>query len=226
MSEEVQWVGKWEEVGDLFITRITYRAKIVDMEQAVNMSMSGAGVNLGTGGFLNPDLIINEFALQPGMSVADFGSGAGYFTILIGEMVGEDGRVYALDIMESALDSVKEKAKAVGLKNIETVRANLEVLGSSGLTDQSQDMVLSANILFQSEKKSEIMREARRVLKDGGSLVIIDWKKAAGGFGPPDNLRTDDKAMRSLAVGEGFMFERDFNAGQFHYGMLFRKQVS
>lgn len=187
------------------------------------MSITGAGSPLNTGGFLNPDLIIDEFGLRPGMNVADFGSGAGYFTILIGQKVGKEGQVYALDIMESALDSVREKAKAAGVENIEEIRANLEILGSSSLTDQSQDIVLLANILFQSDKKVEIMKEARRVLKDNGSLIIIDWEKNAGGFGPPDSLRTDEASMRSLAVSEGFIFEKAFDAGQFHFGMIFKK---
>ena len=144
--------------------------------------------------------------------------------------MGKEGKVYAMDIMESALDSVIEKAKASGLENIEIVRTNLEVVGSSGLANQSQDVVLLVNILFQSEKKTEIIKEAKRVLKDGGSLIIVDWKKNAGvmpdgrqGFGPPDNLRTDETAMRSLAVGEGLVFERDFRAGQFHFGMILKK---
>ena len=188
--------------------------------------VSGTGNHLGTGGFLNPELIIGEFGLSEGMSVADFGSGAGYFTIIIAERVGKEGRVYALDILETALDSVREKARAVGLENIELIHTNLEVSGSSGLTDQSQDVVLLANILFQSEKKSEIIRETKRVLKQNGALIIIDWKKGAGGFGPPDTLRTDETAMRSLTAGEGMTFERDFSAGQFHFGMMFRKAIT
>ena len=196
---------------------------MANMEQMTNMPMTGTGNYLNTGGFLNPDMVINEFGLRQGMSVADFGSGAGYFTIIMAARVGREGRVYALDIMESALDSVREKARAVGLENVEAIRTDLEVVGSSGLSDQSQDMVLLANILFQSDKKAEIVREARRTLKDGGSLIIVDWKKGAGGFGPPDNLRTDETAMHSLAVGEGLVFERAFDAGQFHFGIVFRK---
>src|SRR3990167_7199549 len=114
---------------------------------------------LSTGGFLNPDSIVNEFGVREGMNIADFGSGAGYFPILMAERAGKEGRVYALDIMESALDSVREKAKAAGLENIEMIRTNLEVVGSSGLADQSQDIVLLANILFQSDKKSDIVKE-------------------------------------------------------------------
>ena len=174
---------------------------------------------------MNPDSIVNEFGVKERMSIADFGSGAGYFTILMAERAGKEGRVYALDIMESALDSVREKAKAAGLENIEMIRTNLEVVGSSGLADQSQDIVLLANILFQSDKKSDIVKEAKRVLRDNGSLIIIDWKKGAGGFGPPDSLRTDETAMRSLAMGEGLIFDKVFNAGQFHFGVIFKKTI-
>ncbi len=191
--------------------------------EPVNMSASGLGINLGTGGFMNPDKIASEFGIAPGMVVADFGSGAGYFTILMGQKVGENGKVSALDIQESALDNVRVKAKSVGLENIETIRANLEVAGSSGLADSSQDMVLLANILFQSELKQDIIKEAVRVLKSGGSFVVIDWKRSAGGFGPPDNLRTDEISMRNLVLSESLVFEKDIDAGQFHYGMKFKK---
>ncbi len=172
---------------------------------------------------MNPDKIVSGFGIQEGMMIADFGSGAGYFTILLAQRVGADGKVFALDIQESALDNVRVKAKAAGLENVETIRSNLEVLGSSGLVESSQDMVLLANILFQSEQKAEIIKESVRVLKNGGSLVVIDWKRAAGGFGPPDNLRTDEIAMRSLVLGEGLVFENDIDAGQFHYGLKFKK---
>jgi len=187
------------------------------------MANSGLGKFQGTGGFLNPDKIAFEFGLREGMNAADFGSGAGYFTILMGKMVGKTGKVTALDVQESALDSVRAKAKAANIESIETVRANLEVLGSSGLADESQDVVLSANILFQSNQKELIIREGVRVLKKSGLFIIIDWHKGTSGFGPPDNLRTDKEKMKSIATGEGLVFSRDIDAGTFHYGMMFRK---
>lgn len=195
-----------------------------DTMQPSGLPISGLGSHMGTGGFLNPNKIAFEFGVAEGMSVADFGSGAGYFTILLAKKVGKDGKVYALDVQESALDSVRVKAKAEEIENIETVRANLEVVGSSSLTDSSQDMVLLANILFQSNQKAGIVKEANRVLKPGGILVVIDWKIGAGGFGPPDDLRTDEIAMRSLIMGENLIFEKEIDAGQFHYGLKFRKQ--
>lgn len=173
---------------------------------------------------MHPERIAAEFGVREGMSIADFGSGAGYFTIILGQMVGESGKIYALDIQETALDNVRVKARAADIKNIETIRTNLEVAGSSGLPDNSQDIVLLANVLFQSDKKADIIREAGKVLKSGGQLILIDWKLGTGGFGPPDDMRTDETAMRNLVTAEKLIFVRAIDAGQFHYGMIFKKE--
>lgn len=175
------------------------------------------------GDFMDPVKIIKEIGIKEGMSVSEFGSGAGFFSILIGQRVGSEGHVYSLDIRESALDSVRSKARSNNLSNIETVHTNLEVVGSSGLPDNSQDMVLLANVLFQSKKKEEIIKEAYRVLKKGGKLVVIEWAKGSGGFGPPDHYRTDDIAMQSLVIEVGFLFEHKLSTGRFHYGLVFKK---
>lgn len=172
---------------------------------------------------MNPDAVVGDFGLRAGMKVADFGCGAGHIGILSAQKIGKDGILTAIDIMEDKLDSMRARAKASGLDNVETKRANLEVLGSTALSDGSQDMVLLVNILFQSSQKAEILKEAKRVLKSGGTVVVVDWKKGGGGFGPPNDLRTEPEAMQNLFAAEGFKLARSFSAGQFHYGLIFSK---
>lgn len=174
-------------------------------------------------GFINPEGIVDSFGLKPGMRVADFGCGSGYFTLLMAKKVSPSGTATALDILESVLEVVRTKAVAAGLNNLQTVRANLEVLGSSGLSDSSQDLVLIANILFQSEKRLEILREAQRVLAPGGFLVVIEWKKEGGGFGPPAEYRLDSGEIKSLAIGMGYAFVKDLDAGAYHFGLVFKR---
>ena len=177
----------------------------------------------GTGGFMNPDKVADTFGIIQGVKIADFGCGAGYFTISIAQRTGPSGRVYGLDVVESALDSVRAKARVNGLNNIETIRANLEMIGSSGLASESQDIVLLVNILFQSNKRDNILDEAKRVLKSGGKLIFIDWKKGAGGFGPPDEKRLDPVEIEELVKNKGFVSEYPIDAGQFHFGLTFSK---
>src|SRR3989338_3928669 len=184
--------------------------------------VSASTLALG-GGFMNPDIIVEAFGLLSGMKVADFGSGSGYFTILIAKKIGENGVVTAVDIMENALETVRARASAGGLNNLQTIRADLEVLGGSGLADSSQDIVLLANILFQSSKRSEIVKEAKRVLLPGGALIFIDWKKCGGGVGPPKANRVDAQEIKSIFENEGLSFVREIDAGAFHYGLIYKK---
>jgi 2-polyprenyl-3-methyl-5-hydroxy-6-metoxy-1,4-benzoquinol methylase len=177
----------------------------------------------GSGGFIDPQKVAAGFGVTEGMRIADFGSGAGFFAIIIAKMLGDSGVVTAVDVMNNALDTLRAKAKMEGLSNIETVRSNLEVLGSSGLSNESQDMAILANILFQNKNKPSIIDESKRVLKPGGIIVVIDWRKGTGGFGPPDDLRTDQEEMRQMILNHGFGHISDIDAGLFHYGMTFKK---
>ena len=173
---------------------------------------------------MNPEVIVESFGLETGMKVADFGSGAGYFTILMAKKVGDSGAVTALDIMESALETVRAKASAVGLKNLQTTRGDLEVLGGAALPDNSQNMVLLANILFQSSKKEQIIQEVKRILMPGGSVIVIDWKKETnGGLGPPAELKINQEELKAMFQKEGLTFVHNIDAGTFHFGFIFGK---
>jgi len=93
--------------------------------------------------FMSPQHVLSQVGLSFGMQVADFGSGAGDFALAAVRIVGPDGLVHAIDIQDSAISSVRSKTRLEGIRNINPVKANLEVYGSSGLSDDSQDAVLS-----------------------------------------------------------------------------------
>ena len=182
---------------------------------------SSGGVSL-----LDPATVLVQFGVQPGMRVADFGCGSGHFTILLAHAVGPEGRVTAFDVQEEPLDTVRGKVKAAGLANVEAVRADLEVAGSTGLSDGSQDFVLVANILFQSQRKVDMLREAHRVLKSSGRLAVVEWAKGAGGMGPPDELRSDQASIEHLLQTTGFVVDQLVPAGGFHMVLLAHRQES
>lgn len=167
--------------------------------------------------------IVGQFGLEPGMKVADLGAGSGYFTIEMAKSVGEGGMVTAVDILDSALETVRARGLVAEVKNIQLVRANLEVLGSTFLADDSQDFALLANVLFQNDQKLGVIKEAKRILRPAGKLIVIDWQKGSGGFGPPDEFRIPKESILGLASQEGFVYEKDIIVDAYHFGLMFRK---
>ena len=192
------------------------------MKEDLNLNSPLSG--FGTGGFMDPEKILREIEIEEGMIVADFGCGAGYFALPLAKMVGTKGKIYAIDVLASALESITSKMRTEGVRNIKTARADLEQEKGSKLEDSSIDLVMMANILFQSKNHSAILKEAKRVLKDGGKLVIIDWIPIkSSSFGPDGHLRISQNEIQNKAVSLGFKFERGFEVDRYHYGLLFRK---
>lgn len=175
------------------------------------------------GSFLDADRIVGGLGILPGSHVADLGCGSGFFTIAMAKAVGKEGTVIAVDVMAEPLESVQARAEGAGLKNVHVVRADLEVLGGTKIPDNSQDVCLLKNILFQSKKQGDIIAEAARITKPGGRVVVIDWKKGAGGFGPPDEIRTDEEAVRSMGQAAGLRPESGLSADNFHFEQIFVK---
>ncbi|MFH0852709.1 MAG: class I SAM-dependent methyltransferase [bacterium] len=176
----------------------------------------------GTEGFLNPQKVLDQLEVKSGWRIGHFGCGHGYFTIPMASLVGGEGVIFAIDILQDALDEVRSKAEEGNLKNIETVRGNLELVGGSKLKSDSCDMVLLANILFESQKKEDIVKEASRVLKAGGEVVIIDWANGAG-LTSDSGWRISAQQAQALAESQNFKLEKKFDAGGYHYGLVLRK---
>ena len=80
-----------------------------------------------------------------------------------------------------------------------------------------------ANTLYQSHKRVEILREAVRLLKKGGKLVIVEWKNIALPFGPPLNERVRADLLKQNCPKLGLKLEKDFFVGHFHFGLIFIK---
>lgn len=173
--------------------------------------------------FLDVDRVVSVLGIAQGQKVVDLGCGSGYFVMALAKAVGASGAVIAVDVMQEALQSVHARAEALDLNNVQVVRADIEVLGGTKIPDGSQDLALLKNVLFQSQKKESMIREAIRVTRPGGRVVIIDWKKGAGGLGPPDNLRTEESVITGIGTSAGLRLDGQFAVDQFHLGLIFAK---
>lgn len=174
--------------------------------------------------FLDPEKVVDAIDIRPGMHVADFGCGHGYYTIPFAKRVGDKGKIYAFDVQEAAVEAVRSHARLNHLANVEARRVNLETDHATGLHDGTVDMVFIANILFQAEDKPALIREAHRILIPGGATALIEWQKSGGPMGPPVSLRMSFDEIEKRMTAVGFTKEREFDAGAWHYGVIFRKK--
>ena len=174
--------------------------------------------------FLNPEYILKKVGLISGQWVADLGCGGGYFVLPAARIVGDDGRVYGVDVLKTALSSVGSKARLFGLTNIHLVWANVEIFGGSkGIHDESVDMVLLTQLLSQSKKRKDIFKETDRILKKGGQLVVIDLKSDRLPFGPHKKEHVTVEEIKMLVKDSFFKFEKEIKVGAYHFCLLFKK---
>ena len=177
---------------------------------------------IGSGGFMNPDKIVEELNIKSGMIVADFGCGAGYFTIPIAKKIKNSGKIYAIDVLNESLENVLSKAKLYDLLNVKTVRANIETIGGSKIDNASVDLVILANILFQCNDHNSVLTETKRILKDSGSIVIIDWIPKKVPLGPKYEHCLSEENIKKLSIKNGLKVVKKIDAGNQHYGMVLK----
>jgi len=168
--------------------------------------------------------VFKKIGLAEGMQVGDFGCGnLAYYAFGAAKIVGQAGLVYAVDILKNVLSAVENRARQDGIDNLKTVWSNLELVGATNIPASSLDAIFIHNVLFQSDEHAGFLKETARLLKSGGKLIIIDWKKTGAPFGPPIKDRPDPETVKNLTAATGFKLLEEFEAGPYHWGMLFNK---
>lgn len=174
-----------------------------------------------TNGLIQPEEVLSQLDLRDNMNVADFGCGNGYFSIPLAKAVPQ-GKVYALDVVKETLEAVESRARLENIENIEMIHCNLEIPGSSKLDDKSIDIVFMRNILFQSEKKEEIIKEAKRILKKDGLLILLEWIPGST-LAPKQGLLISKEEAQELVRKEDMSLIKELIMDNQHYGLVFKK---
>jgi ubiquinone/menaquinone biosynthesis C-methylase UbiE len=155
---------------------------------------------------IEQELLFPALHLKPGEAVLDLGCGEGRYTLPLASQVGTQGMVYAADLWEEGLATLTEKAREKGLANIRTLYA--DVSQPLPLADASVDLVLLATVLHDLAEAGQAqgaLAEIARLVKPGGRLAVLEFKKMAGPPGPPLHIRLSPEEVVALLRPHGFI---------------------
>ena len=119
--------------------------------------------------FVDPYKLLNAAGLKPGQKVLEVGCGPGFFTIPAAKIVGEKGKVYALDVNPVAVETVRRKIMENNLKNVKIMLADAS---ETGLPDESIDVAFLFGVIHALKDVDAVMREMHRILKVKGILSV------------------------------------------------------
>ena len=171
--------------------------------------------------FSDPLKNLKQFGISDHMIVADLGAGTGFYSILASKMTPK-GKVYAVEVVADFIKTIQNKIKEEHIKNIDCILGDVEKVGGTKIKDGIVDRVIASNILFQAEDKSKFVDEVKRILKPGGRVLLIDWEPEGEMLGESFPSMGKEKA-RGLFEQKGFTYEQEVDAGEHHYGMIYRK---
>ncbi|UCD92235.1 MAG: class I SAM-dependent methyltransferase [Methanobacteriota archaeon] len=167
---------------------------------------------------LDVNKVIDSVSPHLGNRVADIGCGTGFFSIPISARLRPEGEVFAIDMDNAMLERLKENiVEKSGIRPIKSREKNIP-----NVEDSSVDSCFMVNVLHELEGNGTL-REAYRILRPGGHLILVDWKKVKMDFGPPYKVRIPERDAIRRCGDVGFELEKTFYAGQYNYGLLMIK---
>ena len=123
------------------------------------------------------EIIVKAANIQTGMDIADIGAGTGFYTRLFASAVGPKGKVYAVDIAENFIDEIVGQAEQAGMNNV------IGIVNSpreTGLKAGSIDLAFVCDTYHHFEYPRTMLRSIYHALRQGGSLIVIDFRKIKG----------------------------------------------
>ncbi|MBI2857474.1 MAG: class I SAM-dependent methyltransferase [Chloroflexi bacterium] len=168
----------------------------------------------------DPEAILTGIGVSAGSTFVDIGCGSGFFTRAAARLVGVNGKAYGIDISSEAIEEAKRRAVTEGLRNIALTSGKAEDMI---LCEGCADVVFFGIVLHDFESPSKVLRNARHMLKPGGRLANLDWKKQAMPFGPPLQKRFDEAKASALIESAGLIPEPAIESGPYHYLITARR---
>lgn len=165
---------------------------------------------------LDPEEFLRRLGISPGETVADLGAGPGFFTDHLAQQVGPSGLVYALDVAPEMVALLRRRALPPNVVVLQSQESKLP------LPDASVDLAMLAFVLHELEHPRDFLIEARRILKPGGRLLVLEWVPQQEEMGPPLHERLAPTASTALLASAGWALSSEGAANPSNYYQVYQ----
>jgi len=172
---------------------------------------------------IDKEKFFGTLGLKSDTVLIDVACGVGRYSIATSEVLNNEGMIFAVDLWEEGIQTLKQTIAGKGIKNIRALLADISK--HIPVEDQSIDIVLMATVLhdlIEVNTEKGTLSEIRRVIKPGGNLVIIEFKKIEGPPGPPVAIRLTPEDTEKIVSAYGFKQEKVIDVGQYNYLSVFK----
>lgn len=158
--------------------------------------------------------------LKPGMTACDLGCGNGYWTLKLARMVGEEGRVYALDIQKEMLEMLEERAARDEVKNITPV---LNTLTDTKLPPGSCDLILLVDVYHEFSHPEHMLKSMREALKPDGLIVLVEFRAEDDTVPIKPEHKMSKAQVRKEYEPNGFKLVEEYDELPWQHVMYFKR---
>jgi putative heme-binding domain-containing protein len=168
----------------------------------------------------HPDTLIDALQIPMGVTIAEIGSGTGYYTWRLARSAGLSGKVFAVDVQQAMLDRTRETILKHQLTNVELV---LGEQSNPHLPAGAMDLVFMAHAYHEFSNPEAMILAVNRALKPAGRLVVIEFAEGHP-FGPQDKAeRMTEEQIRAEIEPAGFELDRVLNIAPIEHCLIFTK---
>jgi len=170
---------------------------------------------------IDAEFVLKSIGLKEGDIFLDAGSGDGYMSLAASKIVGDEGKVYAVDIWEESMNILNKEIKEKEISNIKAIIADIS--DEIPVDDENIDICYMGNVLHgfvENKDYDEVMGEIKRIIKPGGLFSVIEFKKIEGMPGPPFHVKMTPEEVEKIISDYGFEVKEVIEAGKYHYGVI------
>lgn len=164
--------------------------------------------------------MLENLGIKPGMTICDMGCGNGFYSLKMAEMVGENGKILAVDIQPEMLRLLKARAEEQGIENIELILGDID---NPKLPEGKVDLILCVDVYHEFSHPVEMLAGMRKSLKPDGKIVLLEFRMEDPNVPIKLLHKMSKKQMLLEYEDNGFKLARQFDGLPWQHMMFFEK---